>query len=243
MRTRLKGSDTVNKKEIFSIPNILSFVRILLIPLFAWFYLTADDSGGYYLAAVIVIISGITDFLDGQIARRCNMITEFGKFLDPLADKLTQGTLFFCIAFRHPLMWILLVLWLIKDGFMAIMGLILLKTKEKKLDGAKWYGKVCTAMIYFAILALLFFPSVFSPLSPASSILILICAGFMVLSGVFYAATLIRLWIHNESVAKEERKKFREIAKETAGITTELSKNDKNNAAIPKSPKTIDNNN
>ena len=74
------------KKDIFSIPNILSFVRILLIPIFVWLYVTAGTSGEYYLAAAVVVASGITDFLDGQIARRCNMITEFGKFLDPLAD-------------------------------------------------------------------------------------------------------------------------------------------------------------
>ena len=135
------------KKDIFSIPNILSFVRILLIPIFVWLYVTAGTSGEYYLAAAVVVASGITDFLDGQIARRCNMITEFGKFLDPLADKLTQGTLFLCIAINYPLMWILLAIWLLKDGFMAIMGLVLLKTKQTKLDGARWYGKVCTAIL------------------------------------------------------------------------------------------------
>ena len=140
------------KKDIFSIPNILSFVRILLIPIFVWLYVTAGTSGEYYLAAAVVVASGITDFLDGQIARRCNMITEFGKFLDPLADKLTQGTLFLCIAINYPLMWILLAIWLLKDGFMAIMGLVLLKTKQTKLDGARWYGKVCTAIIYIAVL-------------------------------------------------------------------------------------------
>ena len=127
------------KKDIFSIPNILSFIRILLIPIFVWLYVTAGTSGEYYLAAAVVVASGITDFLDGQIARRCNMITEFGKFLDPLADKLTQGTLFLCIAINYPLMWILLAIWLLKDGFMAIMGLVLLKAKQTKLDGARWH--------------------------------------------------------------------------------------------------------
>ncbi len=203
------------KKDIFSIPNILSFIRILLIPLFAWLYLTAGTSGEYYLAAAVVVASGITDFLDGQIARRCNMITEFGKFLDPLADKLTQGTLFLCIAINYPLMWILLAIWLLKDGFMAIMGLVLLKTKQTKLDGARWYGKVCTAIIYVAVLALLFFPGVFPEGSPASSILILICIGAMLLSGILYAVALIKMWLHNETVAKEDRKKLREIAKES----------------------------
>ena len=189
------------KKDIFSIPNILSFVRILLIPIFVWLYVTAGTSGEYYL--------------DGQIARRCNMITEFGKFLDPLADKLTQGTLFLCIAINYPLMWILLAIWLLKDGFMAIMGLVLLKTKQTKLDGARWYGKVCTAIIYIAVLALLFFPGVFPEGSPASSLLILICIGVMLLSGILYSVALIKMWLHNETIAKENRMKLREIAKES----------------------------
>ena len=178
------------KKDIFSIPNILSFVRILLIPIFVWLYVTAGTSGEYYLAAAVVVASGITDFLDGQIARRCNMITEFGKFLDPLADKLTQGTLFLCIAINYPLMWIL-------------------------LDGARWYGKVCTAIIYIAVLALLFFPGVFPEGSPASSLLILICIGVMLLSGILYSVALIKMWLHNETIAKEDRMKLREIAKES----------------------------
>lgn len=212
-RQNIRGESM--KKDIFSIPNILSFIRILLIPLFAWLYLTAGTSGEYYLAAAVVVASGITDFLDGQIARRCNMITEFGKFLDPLADKLTQGTLFLCIAINYPLMWILLAIWLLKDGFMAVMGLVLLKTKQTKLDGARWYGKVCTAIIYVAVLALLFFPGVFPEGSPASSILILICIGAMLLSGILYAVALIKMWIHNETIAKEDRMKLRDIAKES----------------------------
>lgn len=215
------------KKDIFSIPNILSFVRILLIPIFVWLYVTAGTSGEYYLAAAVVVASGITDFLDGQIARRCNMITEFGKFLDPLADKLTQGTLFLCIAINYPLMWILLAIWLLKDGFMAIMGLVLLKTKQTKLDGARWYGKVCTAIIYIAVLALLFFPGVFPEGSPASSLLILICIGVMLLSGILYSVALIKMWLHNETIAKENRMKLRRLLRKapTSIATLKVNKN------------------
>ncbi len=196
----------MNKKDWLSIPNILSLIRLILIPVFAWVYLTAGDSDDYYLAAIIVVASGLTDFLDGAIARKFNMITELGKFLDPLADKLTQGTLFLCLAIRHPLMWLLLALWALKDGFMGIMGLVLLKKKHTKLDGAKWYGKVCTAIIYLVVLILLFFPTVFPPLSVPANLLILICAGAMLLSGILYAIVLINMWKHNETVAKKEKK-------------------------------------
>ena len=178
------------KKDIFSIPNILSFVRILLIPIFVWLYVTAGTSGEYYLAAAVVVASGITDFLDGQIARRCNMITEFGKFLDPLADKLTQGTLFLCIAINYPLMWILLAIWLLKEGFMAIMGLVLLKTKQTKLDGARWYGKVCTALIYAVMIALLLFPDMPEPLAAGG---VFTCVFMVLMCLVMYLADYARV--------------------------------------------------
>ena len=80
-------------KEIFSIPNLMGYFRILLIPVFSWIYIHADGVSDYYMAAVLVGISGLTDMFDGKVARKFNMITELGKFIDPLADKLTQGAL------------------------------------------------------------------------------------------------------------------------------------------------------
>ena len=197
----------INKKDLLSIPNILSLVRILLIPVFAWSYLTAGDANDYLFAAIVVVISGVTDFLDGMIARKFNMITELGKFLDPLADKMTQGTLFLCLAIRYPHIWVLLILWALKDGFMAVMGLILLRKKCTKLDGAKWYGKVCTAIIYLGVLMLLFFPNTFAPGSYPAHFLILICAGALLLAGVLYTIELIKLWLHNETIKREKRKR------------------------------------
>ena len=199
-----------------NLANKLTLLRVILVPFFAFFMLAGDIVPYSYLwAAVIFAVASITDTADGKIARKYNMVTNFGKFLDPLADKLTQGTLFLCIAINYPLMWILLAIWLLKDGFMAIMGLVLLKTKQTKLDGARWYGKVCTAIIYIAVLALLFFPGVFPEGSPASSLLILICIGVMLLSGILYSVALIKMWLHNETIAKENRMKLREIAKES----------------------------
>lgn len=81
----------ITAKEIFSIPNLMGYFRILLIPVFTWIYVQADSVSDYYTAAVLVGISGLTDMFDGKVARKFNMITELGKFIDPLADKLTQG--------------------------------------------------------------------------------------------------------------------------------------------------------
>ena len=109
-------------KEIFSIPNLMGYFRILLIPVFSWIYIHADGVSDYYMAAVLVGISGLTDMFDGKVARKFNMITELGKFIDPLADKLTQGALVLCFAVRYPLMRAVLALFILKEGFMGIMG-------------------------------------------------------------------------------------------------------------------------
>ena len=108
-------------KEIFSIPNLMGYFRILLIPVFSWIYIHADGVSDYYMAAVLVGISGLTDMFDGKVARKFNMITELGKFIDPLADKLTQGALVLCFAVRYPLMRAVLALFILKEGFMGII--------------------------------------------------------------------------------------------------------------------------
>ncbi len=95
---------TPKNKEIFSVPNIMSYFRILLIPVFVFVYLRADSQRDYAVAGVIVAVSGLTDFLDGFIARRFNMVTELGKALDPVADKLTQAAFALCLMLRIPQM-------------------------------------------------------------------------------------------------------------------------------------------
>ena len=104
-----------NKKDLFTIPNLMGYFRILLIPVFCYFYIKKQ---AYLLAAGIVLISSLTDLFDGYIARRFNMVTELGKALDPVADKLTHAALALCLAFRYPLMWALLAL-------MAVVLLVL----------------------------------------------------------------------------------------------------------------------
>src|SRR5699024_9360227 len=103
--------------------------------------------------------STITDFLDGQVARRFHMITELGKFLDPLADKLTHGAVAVCLAFRYETMRYLFALMLVKEGFMAVMGIINLR-HGKKLDGAKWFGKVCTGSLFILLFLLVCWPAI-----------------------------------------------------------------------------------
>ena len=146
-----------SKREIFSIPNIMSYVRLLLIPVFCWLYLTAETDRDFLWASVVVLISSLTDMMDGWVARRFHMITDIGKVLDPVADKLTHAALAVCLVIRHPLMWALIVLMLVKEGYMGLMGLKFLR-KGQMLDGAMWFGKVCTAVLFCGLLILFMFP-------------------------------------------------------------------------------------
>ena len=112
----------IKKEEIWSIPNCMGYFRILLIPVFCVIYLNADSVKDYYLAAGIVLVSTITDLFDGKVARKFNMVTELGKFVDPFADKLTHGAVALCLCTRYKRMVWLVVLMVIKEGFMAGYG-------------------------------------------------------------------------------------------------------------------------
>ncbi len=189
----------IDKREIFSIPNLMGYFRILLIPLFSWLYCTADSTGDYYAAAAVVGVSGLTDMFDGKIARRFNMITELGKFIDPLADKLTQAALLICLAVRYPLMRAVLVLFVIKEGFMLIMGALLLP-RGKKLDGAMWFGKVCTAVLYAVLFLLLLLPGIGRE---AANVLIAVCGVFLLFSFLMYIPVFRKMWKESGKGRKE----------------------------------------
>lgn len=135
------------------IPNALSVFRIVLIP----FFVVQFISGNTMNAAVILALSGLTDLLDGQLARRFGWVSQLGKLLDPAADKLTQVTVCVVLAIYLRQYWGFFVILLVKDLVMLILGGYLLK-KEIKLDGARWFGKVTTALFYLSMVLVVFFP-------------------------------------------------------------------------------------
>lgn len=177
------------KRELFTIPNMMSFFRLILIPVFAVVYLCADTTKDYYVAAGILMVSTITDFLDGQIARRFNMISKFGIALDPFADKLTHGIVMACLATRYPIMWVLFGLSFIKEGFMFVMGTFFLK-KGKMLSGAKWFGKICTALLFFVLVAFVAIPNI--PVFYVN-LLVIICATVMIFTLAMYIPVFVRM--------------------------------------------------
>lgn len=175
----------------YTVPNILGYFRLLLIPVFAVIYLNANDTKGCLAAALVIGISGLTDLFDGKIARKFNQITELGKFLDPLADKLTLGVIIVCLAIRYPQIWLLAVLFLVKEGFMAVMGTLILKKNGRKLDGAMWFGKVCTAVSYVILFLLMLLVDL-----PAAAVntLVILCAVVMLYALVCYLPVFHSMW-------------------------------------------------
>lgn len=171
------------KKEILSIPNLLSLFRLILIPVYVVIYLNADSPDAYFLSAAILAVSCLTDMIDGQIARRFNMITTVGKVLDPLADKATQFTLIICLAMKHPVLWYLVVLFFIKECFQLIAGGINLK-KGRMLKGALFSGKVCTTVLFISLILMVMIPT-FS--ETVINIIAIIDAIFLIIAFADYA--------------------------------------------------------
>lgn len=145
----------ITKKELFSIPNIMGYFRILLVPVYLIFYFHASDTRGYLIAAAVLALSALTDMLDGKVARRFDMVTELGKVLDPIADKITHGAVALSLTFRFPLMRYVFLLFLVKEAFMGIMGLYMIRRRGMHVNGAQWYGKLCTAVLFLLLLVLL----------------------------------------------------------------------------------------
>ncbi len=167
------------KDKIFTIPNLLSLLRLCMIPVMVWLYIGMQD---YALTTLMLVLSGLTDMLDGYIARHYNMISDFGKAFDPVADKLTQIAMMFCLVARFPLMllpWIILV---VKEVFTGITSLLAIH-KTGQVEGAVWHGKVTTALLYGTMAVHLLWYNI-----PAvvSVLLIILCTAMMLISAVGY---------------------------------------------------------
>lgn len=186
------------QNKIFNIPNVLSMIRMLLIPLFVYFYFDASDSRISYLyAGITLIVSGLTDLVDGVVARRFNQITQLGKILDPLADKLTQLAVVVCVAIKYSstILTVVLSVFVIKEVLMLIGGAIMIK-KKISIRGSKWYGKVAT-VVFYAVMAAI---ALFDTLSiEARVIMVSVAAVFMLFAFVQYIREYFIIIKENES--------------------------------------------
>ena len=138
-------------KDIFTIPNLLTLLRLALIPVYTSLYLETENT---LLAAGILAFSCGTDLLDGMVARRFHMVSNFGKFLDPLADKVTQLTVLLCLSTRYALVNALIPMFIIKECMQCALAYFHFRN-GKMLGGALWTGKISTAVLFVSLIFLM----------------------------------------------------------------------------------------
>ena len=173
------------KNKILTIPNVLSFFRLCLIPIIVWLYISKED---YFWTLMVLLLSGLTDVVDGIIARKCNMISDFGKAFDPIADKLTQAAMLCCLVVRFNYMLIPLGMLVIKEVVTGITALISIK-KTEQVEGAVWHGKLTTVVLYLMMAVHLVW---FNIPTTVSLIMVGVCIGIMIMSFIMYSVRNIK---------------------------------------------------
>lgn len=183
------------RKDIFTVPNILSYFRIALIPVFIILYINASSHNGvgYHIGAVtVLLVSGLTDMLDGKIARKFNQVTDLGKIVDPLADYLTQFAVVVCLAIKYWMLIPVIALLVVKEISMAVLGVVFLR-KGKKLTGAQWYGKVST-VVFYAVMSILLAVPYQKMHFAVSTVLIALSGAWMLFSFIKYLQQYAVMW-------------------------------------------------
>ena len=174
------------KRKVLTVPNALSFFRLCLIPVFVWLYCVKHS---YEWTGTLLMLSGLTDMVDGFIARKFDATSDVGKILDPIADKLTQVSMLLCLLVRFPLMLFPLLLMACKELFMAVSGALIIR-ETGFVPGAVWHGKTATVCLYAVALLHIFW----SEIPPVySTVTIAVCLLMITLSFVLYAIRNIKL--------------------------------------------------
>ena len=179
-----KVRSKLTRDQVLTIPNILSFFRLTLIPLIVWLYAFV---GSREWAVLVILISGFTDILDGFIARKFNMMSDLGKAIDPLADKLTQLAVLCCLIIDYPLIALPVIVMVIKELSSFVLRFILFKQTEK-VGGARWHGKMNTSLLVVMMVMHVLWIDI--PME-VSTITILICTAAMILSSILYSIEVI----------------------------------------------------
>lgn len=148
-------------KQAKTIPNILSFIRIALIPVFCWLMVSAMEGDllnikKFVIAVAIFAVAGLTDLFDGKIARKFNQVTDLGKMLDPVADKLTQfavAIILMCWFWGDWLFIGLFSVYIVKEVFQLLAGIVMLSRYDKPMQAEIW-GKVSTVVFYIVMICM-----------------------------------------------------------------------------------------
>ncbi len=189
-------------KKNINVPNTLTVLRILLIIPLVYFLLQQD----FIKAGVIILLSALTDMLDGLIARKCHQVTALGKVLDPIADKLTLIAVVVCVNVLYPDMIPFIIVLFIKELLMLGGGAFLLKLKIRP-PAAKWYGKLSTVVFYSSVTTLILLRAIWGYTNRTLTLVLLaVTTALMLFSLVMYTILFLSLL----------RQKNRQLREETA---------------------------
>lgn len=201
-------------KKNLTVPNALSVLRLLVIAPFVVFFVQED----YGMAALMLLISGLSDMLDGWVARRFNQFTPLGAMLDPVADKLTLGAVVICMGLAFPITIPLVVLLILKELSMLVAGGILLKLR-KRPPAARWYGKVATLVFYVSMTAIVTMKAIWSQENDLVIILLLsITAACMIFALVKYFLVFLEIIRTKDDPSAEQEPPQADVTKEKQSL-------------------------
>ncbi len=147
-KKQIERDQRADTDRIFTLPNVLSMIRLGIIPLIIWLF----ESEYYWWAFGLLLFSGVTDVIDGWIARSFHLVSDFGKAIDPIADKLTQISVLLCLM---PMKyWWVVGAMAVKELTIGILTLTAIR-RTHRVYSAGWYGKLCTVVIYLSMFVLI----------------------------------------------------------------------------------------
>ena len=187
----------VDENRIFTIPNLMSLFRLLLIPVIVWLYVKEKK---YLVVAGLLVLSGLTDVTDGFIARHFNQISNLGKILDPVADKFTEGIMMILLAFRYPAMWFAIGAFALGALLMPLWGLKAMWA-DKGVNSARWHGKATTVVLYIIIAVLL----VSTSISEKTANILILTATAVALANMTAYGLFYRKLLKNTAVQEEKQ--------------------------------------
>ncbi len=175
----------LTREQILTIPNAMSLFRLVLVPFIGILYTRGDE----YFAITLLALSALTDVFDGVVARKLNMVSDLGKVLDPIADKLTHFVLLLCLIAKYKsIIWIL-VLLIVKELLMLTFGGIVLR-RTNNVHSAQWHGKMSTVVFELTMFFLMLFPDIKSAIG---ELMIDVCGVVMIFSLTLYLLFYIRI--------------------------------------------------
>ena len=163
------------------IPNILSIIRIALVFVFVALFFT----GNVYLALLVFLLAGVTDVVDGYLARKYNWITNLGKILDPFADKLMQCTVLVCLCIKDYIPFWFVIPFFVKEIFTLLAGVVVIKRRSVTVV-SKWYGKLTVCLFYLTIAVSILFDSFLDAHADIKTLIFLPAAIFAIFSLIAY---------------------------------------------------------